>query len=116
MFLTGRHTVAARFAVGLACLYAPFAWVLLIDYPWNSYRIMWLLWGPLLPGFWIHATSLHRAPAWATAAAMGLVTLVAVAGLALAARRNWYWTAAAGALALLYAAFNSAFALAAFWV
>jgi hypothetical protein len=35
----------------LVSLYAPFAWLLCLDYPWNGYRWFWTKLWPLLPGF-----------------------------------------------------------------
>ncbi len=34
----------------LVCVYAPYSWLLWIDYPWNEYRLTWLAQWPLLPG------------------------------------------------------------------
>src|ERR1700761_7892938 len=41
---------AASYAVTLACVYLPYAWLVLIDYPWNSYRWTWVKLWPILPG------------------------------------------------------------------
>jgi hypothetical protein len=38
-----------RVAMALAFLYAPYAWLLLIDHPWNSYRWHWISMWPVLP-------------------------------------------------------------------
>jgi hypothetical protein len=42
-----------------ACLYAPFSWLLLIDYGWGDYRWQWLRLWPILPGFLPGAFFLH---------------------------------------------------------
>ena len=48
----GERRLAALSLVHAAlCLYLPFAWLVLIDYPWTSYRVSWLLLWPILPGF-----------------------------------------------------------------
>ena len=37
--------------VTLVCLYVPFSWLVLINYPWNDYEMFWLRLWPILPGF-----------------------------------------------------------------
>ena len=54
--MSGYKIIYCRASASLAvvglCLYAPFSWLLLIDYPWGSgYRIFWLKLWPILPGF-----------------------------------------------------------------
>jgi hypothetical protein len=35
----------ARILLVLVCLYAPYAWLVLIDHPWDAYRWLWIkLW------------------------------------------------------------------------
>jgi hypothetical protein len=48
--VTRRHWLIAL-ALTLCCLYAPFGWLLWMDYPWNGYRLLWIRLWPLLPGF-----------------------------------------------------------------
>ena len=40
----------ARIFLVLVCLYAPYAWIVLIDAPWDSYRWLWIKLWLLLPG------------------------------------------------------------------
>lgn len=50
-----------RVALALACLYAPYAWLLLLDGPWDSYRWHWVRMWPILPGLLAHAIpAVHR--------------------------------------------------------
>lgn len=39
-----------RLLLVLLAVYLPYAWLLWIDYPWNSYRWSWIKIWPLLPG------------------------------------------------------------------
>src|SRR3954452_18627642 len=48
----------SRVALALACLYAPYAWLVLIDHPWDSYRWHWIRMWPVLPGLLVHAIHL----------------------------------------------------------
>lgn len=50
-FVTGKRSRwAVPYGVTLACVYLPYAWLVLIDYPWNSYRWTWVMLWPILPG------------------------------------------------------------------
>ena len=40
----------ARVLLVLVCLYAPYAWLVLIDRPWDSYRLLWVKLWLILPG------------------------------------------------------------------
>ena len=42
------------------CLYLPFSWVVLMNYPWNSYHVHWLKLLPVLPGFLPSAYAFHH--------------------------------------------------------
>ena len=66
----------------LVTLYAPFSWLLWIDYPWTSYRFYWLKLWPLLPGFFPGAVLLHaRVPDSVEFASWGLGTAVLIVAL-----------------------------------
>jgi hypothetical protein len=68
---------------------APYAWLLLIDYPWNSYRRTWVGMWPVLPGLLVHAIrAVHQQPERVGYLAMGLVTASIVAPIALVSRRS----------------------------
>jgi hypothetical protein len=47
---TSSRKWAIAFLVTLACLYLPYIWLLLIDYPWDSYQWGWIKLWPVLPG------------------------------------------------------------------
>lgn len=63
----------------LGCLYLPFSWLLLIDYPWSTYHWQWLAMWPVLPGalvaFLVHAGPMGLAVAGATT--LGMIVVVA---------------------------------------
>jgi len=68
------------FALIAACLYAPFSWLLVIDYGWSPYRWGWLKMWPVLPGFlpgaiWLHGNDELEFFAW------GATTLSLLLGL-----------------------------------
>jgi hypothetical protein len=41
---------AESYLVTIACVYLPYSWVVLQDYPWNGYRWQWITLWPILPG------------------------------------------------------------------
>lgn len=45
-----RSRWAVPYVVTLACVYLPYSWLVLMDYPWNSYRWTWIALWPILPG------------------------------------------------------------------
>jgi hypothetical protein len=45
-----RRRGATPYFVTLACVYLPFSWLVLMDYPWDSYRWFWIKLWPILPG------------------------------------------------------------------
>jgi hypothetical protein len=75
--------------MALACLYAPYAWLLLIDSPWDAYRRHWIGMWPVMPGLLVHAIpAIHRQPEWLGYLAMGVVTALILAPIALVLRRG----------------------------
>ena len=69
-----------RILLVLVCLYAPYAWLVLIDYPWDSYRWLWIKLWLLLPGVLVHLSqTIHRLPDWLGFLIMGAVTCGIVA-------------------------------------
>ena len=69
----------------LACVYLPYCWLLLIDYPWNSNRLLWLTLWPALPGLLVGALA-HARDAVQLALMMGFTAAV-VGALLFAFRR-----------------------------
>lgn len=99
----------------LACLYAPYAWILFLDYPWSNYRLMWLKAWPVLPGLGV---GLFVRGFKSQLAAMGVVT--AAIGFAIwlivqrrERRRGTVLVVAGVVLAL--SVVNSVFAYRVFW-
>ena len=65
----------ARILMVLVCLYAPYAWLILIDYPWDSYRWLWIKLWLVLPGILVHLIqAIHLLPDWIGFLIMGAVT------------------------------------------
>ena len=78
-----------RVALALACLYAPYAWLVLIDHPWDSYRWHWIKMWPVLPGILVHASqTIHLLPDWIGYLIMGAVTCGIVALVTILAARG----------------------------
>jgi hypothetical protein len=44
------RSMGVSFTVVALCLYVPFSWILLLNYPWSAYRLFWLKLWPILPG------------------------------------------------------------------
>ena len=68
---------SASYLVTVACLYWPYAWLLLIDYGWNAYRWFWIAMWPVLPGF--TAGMVVHPNETAMRYAMGLATCLLIA-------------------------------------
>ena len=75
----------------LFCLYAPYAWILFVDYRWNDYRLFWLAAWPVLPGLVVGLFVRGSTPV--TMAAMGAFTGAVVYAtwliVRLGRRRRW---------------------------
>jgi hypothetical protein len=64
----------ARLVLVLVCLYAPYAWLVLIDYPWDGYRWLWIKLWLVIPGILVLLNrGIHLLPGWAGFLIMGLV-------------------------------------------
>lgn len=70
----------------IVVLYAPYAWLLTIDYLWSSYRWSWIRMWPVLPGLLPASWVTNAEPArWVLAIAsvvalVGLMTWLAIRG------------------------------------
>ena len=77
-----RRKILVSLGVTLLCLHGPFSWLLVISYPWNSYRLTWLMLWPVLPGLFaglpFHPRSFVEFPVMglATLAVVGLLTYI----------------------------------------
>jgi len=96
--------------VALLIVYGPYCWLLLMDYPWNSYRLLLLKMWLLLPGvvsyfimlkFVPEAWLLHRTDAslyiFATLFTVIILTVVIVSLLRI---RRGFWLLAVGIFVL----------------
>src|SRR3954471_15969888 len=78
-----------RIPPALVCLYAPYAWLVLMNYPWDSYRWYWIKTWPVLPGILVHANqTIHLLPDWIGYLIMGAVTCGIVALVTILAARG----------------------------
>jgi len=70
------------FLVVAIIMYAPHAWLLFIDHPWDEHHWLWMRLWPILPG--LPATLLERfvfkvdLPEWGEFVSMGVFTLIAL--------------------------------------
>ena len=96
----------------VACLYLPFAWVVLMDYPWNSYHWHWVSMWPVLPGFFA-GIPFHPNDR-AMMLAMGAATVVLVGLGTFFGRRSAVWTIAVTFVLLGISIFSSFVAYAVF--
>jgi hypothetical protein len=79
----------ARILLVLVCLYAPYAWLLLIDYPWDRYRWLWIKLWVALPGILaLFVPAIHLLPDWMGFLIMGAATCGVVAVSTVPAARN----------------------------
>ncbi|MCA9115662.1 MAG: hypothetical protein KDA79_11300 [Planctomycetaceae bacterium] len=101
-------------AVALALLWLPFAWVLLRDGRWTSYRLMWVRMLPILPGFSVGM--LFHPHDGAMLTGMAAATVCHVLVLVWLCRRGGWWIGAAWLLALLIGGLASGFAWAVYHV
>ena len=85
---------AARVTLALACLFGPYAWLVLMDYPWDSYRWTWIRMWPILPGMPVHLIpGVHRLPESLAFLVMGLTTTPLLVLAVLPAWRGRRWLA-----------------------
>jgi hypothetical protein len=79
----------ARMLLVLACLYAPYSWLVLIDYPWDGYRWLWIKMWLVLPGILVLVNqTIHLLPDWIGFLLMGTVTCGIVALITILAARS----------------------------
>lgn len=72
---------AGPYLVAVACLYLPFAWVILA-YPWDDYRWHWIKLWPILPGLvggmFFHPRDTLMAPVAGTVAILLVILFTAI--------------------------------------
>src|SRR3954451_5059737 len=78
-----------RILPALVCLYAPYAWLVLMNYPWDSYRWYWIKTWPVPPGILVHANqTIHLLPDWIGYLIMAAVTAGIFASITILAVRS----------------------------
>lgn len=78
-----------RVAAALACLYAPYSWLLWIGGPLDSYRWSWIKLWPVLPGLFVHLIpAVHQLPDRVSMLLMAGVTAMIVAATLALVRRG----------------------------
>jgi hypothetical protein len=99
--VTTRRPLPLRVSLAavLLAVYLPNTWVLWIDYPWNSYRLTWVMMFPSLPGVqcaaWVSCwTGLrdHMDHARLLAVSVCITAVLISMGVTMA-RRSWWWLA-----------------------
>ena len=79
---SGRWKTRVRsLAVMLVCLYPPYGWLLVTDYPWGPYRWQWLKSWPVLPGLLPGGVLFRGSSTAIKYTAMGVFTAVLLVGL-----------------------------------
>jgi hypothetical protein len=111
-----REGLLSRICLALGCFYAPYAWLLLMAYPWNAYRWHWIKMWPVMPGLLVHASqTIHSQPDWVGYLAMGGVTSVIITSIILLVRRNWQTAIVVSIVGGLLSSVNSWIAYGLFW-
>jgi hypothetical protein len=96
-----------RLALTLACLYLPYAWVVMAAPPWRDYRLTWIKMWPILPGLTAGLLVIPRGSNAVEFAAMGGMTAVVIGAFVVLAARSRRWVPIPTALALVLSIANS---------
>jgi len=96
-----------RLALTLACLYLPYAWLVLGGPPWHDYRLSWIKMWPILPGITAGILTIPHGSNAVQFAAMGAMTAVGAGGFLLLAARSRRWLPIPTVVALALSVFNS---------
>jgi hypothetical protein len=108
-----RHGCRRRWFISLAVmacvLYAPFSWLLWIEYPWSAYHWLWFRMWPILPG--LPSTILLRSlgmrwPDWVEMIVMGLLTALLLLILTWLGSRGRWWLIITALIALALSCYN----------
>lgn len=91
--------------------YAPYGWLVTMDYQWSEYRWFWIkswLALPLfLPGFYFRSFTGIEFDEPLPLAIMTALNLLIILGLGRLAMRDWLWFISIAALIVLFSIFNS---------
>jgi hypothetical protein len=105
--LRRRAPLGWRLALTIACLYLPYAWLILDGERWHDYRLSWIKMWPILPGL---TAGLFAIPGRSTGvefAVMGGMTAVVGAIFILLAARSRRWMPIPTVVALVLSVANS---------
>ncbi|MCA9286873.1 MAG: hypothetical protein KDA22_16735 [Phycisphaerales bacterium] len=94
-------------AMVLFVAYAPYAWILFVDEPWNAYRRLWLARWPIMPMMLGTHILLPATPNWAKLAAAGAGTALILALAIALAWRSGRWLAGVATVVLGLSALNA---------
>lgn len=94
----GRRKILMSLGITLLCLHGPFSWLLVISYPWNSYRLTWLMLWPILPGLFAGLPFHPRSPV--EFSVMGFATLAVVVFLTYIGTKGIFGRIASAVIAL----------------
>jgi hypothetical protein len=92
--------IVVAVVVAAVGLWTPFGWLVLIDYPWDSYHLFWLKLWPILPGF-VPAFFCFHPHDVVEFISMGIVTVALFIGLSWLGMRGRMGLVAAAVVALL---------------
>jgi len=104
---------AVPYFVTLSCLYLPFSWLVLINYPWDSYRWHWIQRWPTAPG--LPAGLFFHSNQFVESFVAGMTTLGLIVLLTWVGARGLKSLIAANGVALILAAMVSLVAYQLFW-
>ncbi len=102
---------AKSYLLTIACLYLPYGWLIVQDYPWNSYHWYWIRLWPVLPGL-LGGLLIHPIEETAERMVMAAITVVMIAGfsslgsLSRSARIGMSAVAFVGSCVLSYVAYS----------
>jgi hypothetical protein len=100
----------AAFLTAIAVLYAPFGWLLVIDYPWDHYHFYWLKMWCILPGLLAGLPFHNHDEPLVEFCIMGVATLVLIGLLTLMGSASRAWLVAESTVGLIFAIGTSAVA------
>jgi hypothetical protein len=99
---------AERMILGLAGLYLPYSWLVLMDNPWDAYRWTWIRLWPILPGlFVLELPGLYPLPGDLGLLLAGLTATPILVFVVLLARRSRRSAVVVGAVVLVLSGANS---------
>jgi hypothetical protein len=101
-----------RLALTLACVYLPYAWLVLGGGSWHDYRLTWIKMWPILPGLTAGLVVIPRGSNAVEFAAMGAMTAAFVGMFLLLAARSRRRVPIPTILALALSILNSCIAYA----